>query len=69
MTDGESNDGSFYDVQKYYHMNKETTPIYSITFGYSDERQLRQLAELSNAKVFDGKSGLKEAFAEVRSYN
>mgnify|MGYP003306096066 CR=1 FL=1 len=27
MTDGESNDGSFYDVQKYYHMNKETTPI------------------------------------------
>ena len=69
MTDGESNTGSYYDVQKYYHMNEETTPIYSITFGYSDESQLRQLAELSNAKVFDGKSGLKEAFAEVRSYN
>ena len=69
MTDGESNNGSYYDVQRYYHKNNETTPIYSITFGYSNESQLRQLAELSNAKVFDGKNGLKKAFAEVRSYN
>ena len=69
MTDGESNNGNFNEVQKYYHMNNEDTPIYSITFGYSNESQLRQLAELSNGKVFDGKRGLKEAFAEVRSYN
>ena len=69
MTDGESNNGNFNQVQKYYHMNNEDTPIYSITFGYSNESQLRQLAELSNGKVFDGKRGLKEAFAEVRSYN
>ncbi len=69
MTDGESNNGNFYDVQRYYHMNNQDTPIYSITFGYSNESQLRQLAELSNGKVFDGKRGLKEAFAEVRSYN
>lgn len=69
MTDGESNTGNYYDVQKYYHMNRETTPIYSITFGYSSETQLRELADLSNAKIFDGKSGLKKAFAEVRSYN
>lgn len=69
MTDGDSNNGNFYDVQSYYHMNEEDTPIYSITFGYSNESQLRQLADLSNGKVFDGKRGLKEAFAEVRSYN
>ena len=69
MTDGESNNGNFYDVQRYYHMTNQDTPIYSITFGYSNESQLRQLAELSNGKVFDGKRGLKEAFAEVRSYN
>lgn len=69
MTDGESNNGNFYDVQRYYHMTNQDTPIYSITFGYSNESQLRQLAELSNGKVFDGKKGLKEAFAEVRSYN
>lgn len=69
MTDGESNNGNFNEVQRYYHMTNQDTPIYSITFGYSNESQLRQLAELSNGKVFDGKRGLKEAFAEVRSYN
>ena len=69
MTDGVSNAGSFSDVSSYYRLNNETTPIYSITFGQSSENQLRELAQLSNAKVFDGKNGLKEAFAEVRSYN
>ena len=69
MTDGVSNAGSFSDVSSYYRLNNETTPIYSITFGQSSENQLRELARLSNAKVFDGKNGLKEAFAEVRSYN
>lgn len=69
MTDGVSNAGSFSDVSSYYRLNNETTPIYSITFGQSSENQLGELARLSNAKVFDGKNGLKEAFAEVRSYN
>ena len=69
MTDGYSNGGSFYDVKRYYDNNKETVPIYSITFGSSDDYQLKDLAKLSNAKIFDGKSGLQRAFAEVRSYN
>ena len=69
MTDGYSNSGSFYDVKDYYNKNNETVPIYSITFGMSDDYQLRDLAKLSNAKIFDGKSGLLRAFAEVRSYN
>lgn len=69
MTDGESNTGSYYEVSDYYKSNKETTPIYSITFGNSNEHQLEKLAELSNGKVFDGKKGLKRAFSEVRSYN
>lgn len=69
MTDGESNTGSYYEVSDYYMSNKETTPIYSITFGNSNEHQLEKLAELSNGKVFDGKKGLKRAFSEVRSYN
>ena len=69
MTDGWSNSGSFYNLRKYYKNNKLDIPIYSITFGSSDEEQLKEIAELTNAKVFDGKSGLLKAFSEVRSYN
>ena len=64
-----SNVGSYRDLSSYYRNNRLNIPIYSITFGSSSERQLKELADLSNGKVFDGKSGLKEAFAEVRSYN
>ncbi len=69
MTDGQSNSGSFDYLKNYYVKNNETTPIYSITFGSSDEDQLNDLASLSNGKVFDGKNGLLKAFEEVRSYN
>ena len=69
MTDGKSNNGTFNDLKKYYQTNKLNIPIYSITFGSSDERQLEDIANLTNAKVFDGKNGLRKAFMEVRSYN
>ena len=69
MTDGESNNGSYRELANYYKKTKNNIPIYSITFGYSSERQLNSIAELTNGKVFDGKSGLRKAFAEVRSYN
>ena len=69
MTDGKSNNGTFNDLKKYYQTNKLNIPIYSITFGSSDERQLEDIANLTNAKVFDGKNGLRRAFMEVRSYN
>lgn len=69
MTDGMSNVGSYTDLYNYYKRTNNDIPIYSITFGNSDEDELRQVANLTNGKVFDGKSGLKEAFAEVRSYN
>ena len=44
-------------------------PIYSIMFGGADESQLQPIANLTNAKVFDGKTNLVEAFKEVRGYN
>ncbi len=69
MTDGQSNDGSFRELKSFYLENKLDIPIYSITFGASSEAELSQIANLTNAKIFDGKSGLKRAFAEVRSYN
>ena len=69
MTDGVSNNGTFNELRSYYNRNRFDIPIYAITFGNSDERQLREIANLTNSKIFDGKSGLKEAFIEVRSYN
>ena len=69
MTDGMSNGGSYKELSKFYRENKIKTPIYSITFGYSSEYELSDLAKLSNGKIFDGKSGLIKAFKEVRSYN
>ena len=44
-------------------------PIYSITFGDANEEQLDKIAELTNAKVFDGKTDLLKAFKQVRGYN
>ena len=69
MTDGQSNSGSYEELSNYYNSNKLNVPIYSITFGNSSDEELERIADLTNAKVFDGKSGLKKAFAEVRSYN
>ena len=69
MTDGYSNSGSYQELKNFYETNKLKIPIYSITFGDSDEEQLQMLADLSNGRIFNGKNGLKEAFTEVRSYN
>lgn len=69
MTDGMSNEGSYNELRNYYKNNNLDIPIYSITFGNSSESELRDLADLSNAKVFNGKDGLLKAFTEVRSYN
>lgn len=69
MTDGESNNGSFRELKKYYEKNKINIPIYSITFGEASYYQLQDIADLTNGKIFDGKQGLKRAFKEVRSYN
>lgn len=69
MTDGYSNVGSYGSLKSYYHKNNLQEPIYSITFGSSSRAQLQDLADLSNGKIFDGKSGLLKAFREVRSYN
>ena len=69
MTDGMSNGGSYRDLERYYENNRLDIPIYSITFGSSSEYELSDIADLTNGKVFDGKSGLLKAFTEVRSYN
>ena len=69
MTDGMANVGSFASLQSTYKNVGKEIPIYSITFGSADEYQLKQISDLSNGKVFDGKTSLVEAFKKVRGYN
>ena len=69
MTDGYGNVGYFNELKEAYDDYGNDIPIYSIMFGQASEDQLEEIARLSNAKVFDGKTDLIEAFKEVRGYN
>ncbi len=69
MTDGMSNVGSFRNFSKYYKYLNKDIPVYSIMFGDAYENELEDIADLTNAKVFDGKKDLLKAFKEVRGYN
>ena len=69
MTDGQANVGTFSELKTMYNRNGKSIPIYSIMFESAMERQLQDMATLSNGKVFDGKKDLKKAFKEVRGYN
>lgn len=69
MTDGMANVGYFSDLQNYYKKVNKDIPIYSITFGNADDSQLKEIAELTNGKVFNGRNGLVQAFKKVRGYN
>ena len=69
MTDGQGNIGTYNDLESVYNEINKDIPIYSITFGNASESELERIAELTNAKVFDGKSNLVEAFKEVREYS
>ena len=69
MTDGESNKGSLQNLKSKYKSVGKDIPIYSIMFGSASSYQLEAIAELTNAKVFDGRTNLLEAFKQVRGYN
>lgn len=69
MTDGNSVSANYTELANYYINNNLDIPVYSIMFGSAVREQLDKLANLTNAKVFDGKTNLKSAFKEVRSYN
>ena len=69
MTDGWPNVGSYWDLEKDYKNINQQIPIYSIMFGDANEYDLQKVADLTNAKVFNGKTDLVKAFKEVRGYN
>lgn len=69
MTDGQSNIGSYSNLSSYYKIVNKQIPIYSIMFGDAYEYELQDIADLTNGKIFDGKTDLLKAFKEVRGYN
>jgi Ca-activated chloride channel family protein len=44
-------------------------PVFGVTFGDADKTQLDSLADATRARVFDGRTSLREAFRAVRGYN
>jgi len=68
MTDGLSNGMTFKSFER-DSRSRTIYPVYSITFGDADTTQLKQLADKTGGKVFDGVKDLTNAFREVRGYN
>lgn len=67
MTDGKSEQhGGFEDA---WRGEGHGVPIFGVTFGDADQSELDDLASLTRARVFDGRSDLTEAFRSVRGYN
>ena len=44
-------------------------PVFSIMYGQANESQLKDLADLTRARVFDGRKDLVAAFKSVKGYN
>lgn len=68
LTDGQS-DGNENAFQKAWEQMGADVPVFSIMFGDADPDQLETLAEVTNARVFDGRENLTEAFRSVKGYN
>jgi Ca-activated chloride channel family protein len=70
MTDGESNTGrSYRDLAEVWSNTGLDIPVFSIAFGGADNDQLEPIAELTRARVFDGRKDLAKTFRTVKGYN
>ncbi|THB66853.1 MAG: VWA domain-containing protein [Desulfovibrio sp.] len=72
LTDGRSQSGSLYDVQNAWSSLRapfELPPVFCVTFGDADDSQLKEIAEYTVARVFDGRHGLEAAFRKAKGYN
>ncbi len=69
MTDGQSNAGSFSDLQAAYQQSEYRVPVYGILFGGASEQEVARVADLTTGRVFDGKDNLIEAFRQAKGYN
>ena len=68
LTDGASG-GSESAFARAYEAMGADVPVFSIMFGSAEPGQLEALAELTNARVFDGREDLVAAFRSVKGYN
>lgn len=70
LTDGRANGdlGMRALEDKYAELGLDI-PIFSITFGNASDDELEQIAQLTRARVFDGRENLIEAFQQVKGYN
>jgi len=70
LTDGNSNsDFTFGHFEKAFRQFDVDIPVFSITFGNASKDQLQEIAELTNARVFDGTRDLSSAFKQAKGYN
>lgn len=70
LTDGYPNgDMTFEDIQAPYRDLGMDVPIFGILFGDASDQELGQVAEMSKARVFDGREDLIGAFRSVKGYN
>lgn len=70
LTDGMPNgDMRFDDLEKLYKDQGQDIPIFSILFAEAEEGKMKEIADLTHARVFDGRKNLVEAFKQVKGYN
>lgn len=70
MTDGMPNGKlSFVGFEESYQALGRDVPVFSILFGDANEFQMDRIAELTRARVFDGRHDLGAAFRSVKGYN
>lgn len=67
MTDGQSQGDAAAFEQAW--RRGPPIPVFGVTFGDADESQLDKLANLTRARVFDGRTDLQGAFRAARGYN
>jgi len=68
LTDGVSS--GYFDVFKAaYDDFGQDIPVFSIMFGDADPTQLKEIADYTRARVFDGRKDLTSAFRSVKGYN
>lgn len=71
MTDGkvDPTPPQYGDVQTLYQNNGLEIPIFSIMFGQASKDDLQPLADLSAARVYDGRVNLIDAFRNAKGNN
>ena len=69
MTDGNSSQSSKNNFENNYRQSGSDIPFFSIMFGEAQSGQFEGIAQLTNARVFDGRKDLIGAFRSVKEYN